>query len=97
MPITNTSVTVNCAGNGSAGQTLLVNADGGSPAVPIAVTVYNPAVAAVVYIGGSTVTTSNGVPLAAGGSASFQLSTGNNLYAVMNSVTTTVAVMKSNS
>lgn len=91
----NANVTVTCTGNGGGSAVLLVNADNGSPNNPITGTVYNPG--APVWLGGPSVTPTNGVPLATGATKDFSLSTGNNLYAIGNTATTTVALYKENS
>ena len=90
MPIVNTNVTV----LGSA--TVLVNADNGSPGIPIQATVYNPGVAAI-FVGGAGVTATSGIPIAIGASKDFTLSTGNNLHAIVATATQTVVVFKTNS
>lgn len=96
MPLVNTNVTVTCLGNGGGSATLIVNADNGTPGIPIPVIVYNPGVTPL-YLGGASVTPSNGTPLAIGGTSSWNLSTGNNLYAIANTATTTVSITKGQS
>lgn len=89
MPITNTNVTVGGA------ATALVGNPTGSPQNPTPVSVYNPGVASI-FTGGSGVTPSNGIPIAAGGTGNFSLTSGNALYGIVSTATQTVAVMQGN-
>lgn len=89
MAITNTNVTVAA----TAGGTALHGGLRGSVEDPVPLTIYNPG-AAPVFVGGSGVTASNGVAIAAGASSSFNLVDGDVLYGIVSTVTTTVSVMK---
>lgn len=88
MPISTASVSVGVA------ATQLSVADRGGTAEGQSVLVKNPAGGALVYLGGSDVTTAAGFPLEAGASASFDISGDDVLFAVVAVGTQTVNVLR---
>lgn len=99
MPITNTNVTVNCSGNGgTTGGTatqITPTLSTGSVIIPVPVVIYNPGVGPV-FVGGPSVVSGNGVLVAPGEKYTWPtpLAQGEILYAIANTVTTTVSITK---
>ena len=86
MALVSTNVTVLA----TAGGTKIAEGRGSGDTV---VPVYNPA--APVWVGSTGVTTSNGILLGTGVVKDFTLHDGDILYAIANTATTTVAVLRS--
>lgn len=91
MPIINSSVSVGTA------ATKVASPTHGSPVAPVRVTVAVPSGGVTVFFGGPNVTASNGIPVAAGSSLSWELSDGDDLYGVVASGSQSVHVAKTRS
>lgn len=87
MPLVTSAKTVTTS------PTLLASPTHGSAIDPIPVQVFNNAASATVYVGGGTVTTATGVPLAAQTSQTFALMAGDDLYGIVSADTAEVRVM----
>ncbi len=94
MPITNTNVTVNCLGTGGT-ATQLTSGLSGNATLPHPVVIYNQG-AAPIFVGGASVTPSNGIPVAAGVVYTWPttLIQGEQLYAIANTATTTITLVR---
>ncbi len=67
----------------------------GSGHVPEGILIYNDDASIVVYVGGPTVDTSNGIPIAAGGSLSLDVVSAEQVWAVAASGTPVIRILTS--